>query len=337
MDPKLEFVMPQRLWLLLAVVALAASYIALQARRSRYAVRFTNLALLDRVAPKRPGWRRHLPALLLLIALTGMVGAFAQPARMTRVPRERATIIVAIDTSLSMQATDVEPSRLVAAQAAANEFVDKLPARLNVGLVTFNGIAKVAVPPTQNRDELHAAIDQLRLGERTAIGEAIYASLDAIGVDTSDPGAGGDGTGDDPADDPADDDPVPARIVLMSDGSTTVGRPDAQAAAAAKRAGVPVSTIAFGTPYGTIDLEGQEGPISVAVNPEALAAIANATDGTAFTAETGAELQQVYDDIGSSVGYTTEQRDITTTFVGVSLVFLFGAAVLSQLWFSRLP
>ena len=139
------------------------------------------------------------------------------------------------------------------------------------------------------------------------------------------------------ADDPADDDPVPARIVLMSDGSTTVGRPDAQAAAAAKRAGVPVSTIAFGTPYGTIDLEGQEGPISVAVNPEALAAIANATDGTAFTAETGAELQQVYDDIGSSVGYTTEQRDITTTFVGVSLVFLFGAAVLSQLWFSRLP
>ena len=97
MDPKLEFVMPQRLWLLLAVVALAASYIALQARRSRYAVRFTNLALLDRVAPKRPGWRRHLPALLLLIALTGMVGAFAQPARMTRVPRERATIIVAID------------------------------------------------------------------------------------------------------------------------------------------------------------------------------------------------------------------------------------------------
>ena len=337
MDPKLEFVMPQRLWLLLAVVALAASYIALQARRSRYAVRFTNLALLDRVAPKRPGWRRHLPALLLLIALTGMVGAFAQPARMTRVPRERATIIVAIDTSLSMQATDVDPSRLVAAQAAANEFVDKLPARLNVGLVTFNGIAKVAVPPTQNRDELHAAIDQLRLGERTAIGEAIYASLDAIGVDTSDPGAGGDGTGDDPADDPADDDPVPARIVLMSDGSTTVGRPDAQAAAAAKRAGVPVSTIAFGTPYGTIDLEGQEGPISVAVNPEALAAIANATDGTAFTAETGAELQQVYEDIGSSVGYTTEQRDITTTFVGVSLVFLFGAAVLSQLWFSRLP
>jgi Ca-activated chloride channel family protein len=344
MDPKLEFVMPHRLWLLLGVVALAASYIAMQARRSRYAVRFTNLALLDRVAPKRPGWRRHLPALLVLLALTGMVGAFAQPARMTRVPRERATIIVAIDTSLSMQATDVAPSRLVAAQDAANEFIDGLPERLNVGLVTFNGIAKVAVPPTQNREELHAAIDQLRLGERTAIGEAIFASLDAIGVDSSEPGTD---TGSGPVTDPdrqpdapagpPDDDPVPARIVLMSDGSTTVGRPDAQAAAAAKRAGVPVSTIAFGTPYGTIDLAGQEGPISVAVNPEALAAIANATDGTAFTAETGAELQQVYEDIGSSVGYTTEQREVTTTFVGVALVFLFAATVLSQLWFSRLP
>ena len=123
----------------------------------------------------------------------------------------------------------------------------------------------------------------------------------------------------------------------MSDGSTTVGRPDAQAAAAAKRAGVPVYTIAFGTPYGTIDLPGQEGPISVAVNPEALAAIANATDGKAFTAETGAQLEQVYSDIGSSIGYTTEHRDITTTFVGVSLVLLFGAAIGSQLWFSRLP
>lgn len=342
MDPSFEFVVPERLWLLLGVVALAASYIALQARRSRYAVRFTNLALLDRVAPKRPGWRRHLPALLVLLALTGMVGAFAQPARMTRVPRERATIIVAIDTSLSMQATDVAPSRLVAAQVAAKEFIDGLPERLNVGLVTFNGIAKVAVPPTQNREELHAAIDQLRLGERTAIGEAIFASLDAIGVDTVDPTAPapatgpGDDTGD-RGDGTTDGEPVPARIVLMSDGSTTVGRPDAQAAAAAKRAGVPVSTIAFGTPYGTIDLEGQEGPISVAVNPEALAAIANATDGTAFTAETGAELQQVYQDIGSSVGYTTEQRDVTTTFVGVSLGLLFAAAVLSQLWFSRLP
>lgn len=319
-----EFVFPARLWLLVGVAALAVSYVVLQRRRKTYAVRFTNLALLDSVAPKRPGWRRHLPAALLLLALTGMVGAFAQPARRTRVPRERATIIVAIDTSLSMEATDVAPTRLKAAQVAANKFIKLLPSRLNVGLVTFNGVAQVAVPPTRDREELHAAIDQLRLGERTAIGEAIYASLGAIQASAPPAGKG-------------NKDPVPARIVLMSDGSTTVGRPDAQASAAARKAKVPVSTIAFGTPEGTIEIDGQPGPVSVAVNPEALAKIANDTNGTAFTAATGSQLEKVYADIGSSVGYTTEQRDITTTFVGASLVVLFVAAVLSQLWFSRLP
>jgi Ca-activated chloride channel family protein len=220
-----------------------------------------------------------------------------------------------------MEATDVAPSRLKAAQNAAKEFVNLLPPRLNVGLVTFNGTAIVKVAPTQDREELLAAIDQLRLGERTAIGEAIYASLDAI---KSAPKAD-------------DGKRVPARIVLMSDGETTSGRPDAQAAAAAKKAKVPVSTIAFGTADGVIDLPNQDGPIPVPVNPAALAKVANATNGTAFTAATGNELKRVYEDIGSSVGYTTELKDITGTFVGVSLLILFVCAALSQLWFSRLP
>lgn len=318
----LSFEQPSRLWLLLLVAALGLSYLVRQRRRRAYAVRFTNLDLLDRVAPKRPGWRRHLPALLLVLALAGMVGAYAEPHRNVKVPRERATIIVAIDTSLSMEATDVVPNRLAAAQEAANEFVDLLPERLNVGLVTFNGVAQIKVPPTQDRDQVKAAIDQLRLGERTAIGEAIFASLEAIRLA---PTADGDG------------EEVPARIVLMSDGSTTSGRPDAEAAAAAKEAGVPISTIAFGTPEGTIEIEGQPGPVSVAVNPAALAEIANDTDGTAFEAATGDELKAVYEDIGSSVGYTTQRKDITGTFVGGSLVVLFVAAALSQLWFSRLP
>jgi Ca-activated chloride channel family protein len=317
----LTFVEQTRLWLLLGVAALGVSYLVTQRRRSTYAVRFTNLALLDSVAPKRPGWRRHLPAVFLLLALGGMVGAFAKPARDVRVPRERATVMMAIDTSLSMEAKDVAPSRLKAAQNAAKDFINILPPRLNVGLVTFNGSAVVRVAPTQDREELLAAIDQLRLGERTAIGEAIYASLDAI---KAAPAA-------------ADGKKVPARIVLMSDGETTSGRPDAQAAAAAKKANVPVSTIAFGTADGTIDLPGQEGPIAVPVNPEALAKVANATGGTAFTAATQDELKKVYEDIGSSVGYTTELKDITGTFVGGSLVVLFLAAGLSQLWFSRLP
>ena len=317
----LTFVESGRLWFLLGVVALGISYLVLQRRRSTYAVRFTNLALLDSVAPKRPGWRRHVPAVLMLLALAGMVGAFAKPAREVRVPRERATIMMAIDTSLSMEATDVAPTRLKAAQAAAKNFVNLLPPRLRVGLVTFNGSAVVRVAPTQDRAELLAAIDQLRLGERTAIGEAIYASLDAIKT----------------APKAADGKKVPARIVLMSDGETTSGRPDAQAAAAAKKANVPISTIAFGTPDGVIDLPGQDGPIPVPVNPAALAKVANATGGTAFTASTGDQLKKVYEDIGSSVGYVTELKDITSTFVGASLLVLFACAICSQLWFSRLP
>ena len=316
----LEFVFPARLWLLLGVVALGVSYLLLQRRRSSYAVRFTNLALLDSVAPNRPGWRRHIPAALMLLALAGMVCAFAKPAQTQKVPRERATIIVAIDTSLSMEATDVAPTRLKAAQDAAKRFISLLPARLNVGLVTFNGVASIKVPPTQDREELTAAVDQLRLGERTAIGEAIFASLEAIRTVPDSNGK-----------------QVPARIVLMSDGSTTVGRPDAQASAAAKKAKVPISTIAFGTAEGTIEIDGQPGPVSVAVNPEALAKIANDTGGTAFTAATGDQLKKVYDNIGSSVGYTKELKDITGTFVGASLLVLFAAAILSQLWFSRLP
>ncbi len=330
----LTFQLPERLWLLLGVAALAGVYLWRQRGQRAYAVRFTNLDLLDRVAPKRPGWRRHVPAALLLLALAGMVGAFARPAQDQRVPQERATIIIAIDTSLSMEATDVAPNRLEAAQAAAKEFVAGLPERLNVGLVTFNGVAQVAVPPTRDHEELIAAIDQLRLGERTAIGEAIYASLDAI--EAAQPGTVSDAGSDEETADSTEEE-VPARIVLMSDGSTTVGRPDAQASAAAKEAGVPVSTIAFGTAEGTITIDGTAGPVSVAVNPQALEAIANDTGGLAFTATTGEQLKQVYEDIGSSIGFTTEERDASATFVGISMVLLFGAAALSTLWFSRLP
>lgn len=315
-----SFEFPGRLWLLLGVAALTVSYLVMQRRRSTYAVRFTTLELLDSVAPKRPGWRRHLPAALFLLALTGMVAAFAVPSREIRVPRERATIMVAIDTSLSMKATDVDPSRIEAAQDAAKQFIDGLPKRINVGLVTFNGVAQIRVAPTQQRADLMAAIDNIRLSERTAIGEAIFASLDAIKATATKQG-----------------EKVPARIVLMSDGSTTTGRSDAEASAAAKKAKVPVSTISFGTPNGYIQIPNSPEPVSVAVNPEALNKIANDTDGKAFSAETADELKKVYENIGSSVGYTTEQRQVTATFVGISMLLLFIGAVLSQVWFSRLP
>ncbi|HEX8582045.1 MAG TPA: VWA domain-containing protein [Acidimicrobiales bacterium] len=315
----MTFLSPSRLLLLVGVAALAAAYLAVQARRDRYAVRFTNLALLDVVAPERPRWRRHLPAVAFLLAVTALVGAFARPARDERVPRERATVMMAIDTSLSMQAEDITPDRIRAAKAAAADFVDLLPDSINLGLVSFDGVARVEVPPTTEHVLVQTAIADLELHESTAIGEAIYACLDAI--DTMPPAPDGA--------------PVPGRIVLMSDGETTVGRPNEEAAQAAADAEVPVSTIAFGTDAGMVTVDGTA--ITVPVDEDALANIAEVTGGTSFTAASADQLEEVYADIGSSLGYETEQREITGWFLGAGLVLLLLAAAGSLVWSSRLP
>jgi Ca-activated chloride channel family protein len=315
----LTFLSRSRLWLMLAVAALAAGYILMQLRRKEYAVRFTNLALLDSIAPKRPGWRRHVPATAFVLAMIALVTAFARPAKPVKVPRERATVMMAIDVSLSMEATDVEPNRLIAAQEAAKSFVDIVPSRLNVGLVAFSGVAQVLVSPTTDHALLKRNIDNLQLGPRTAIGEAIFASLGSIASVASDPGQP----------------PPPGRIVLMSDGETTVGRENDLATKAAVDAKVQVSTIAFGTDDGYVVVEGRN--IPVPVNRDALAAIADATGGRAFEAGTAKELRRVYADIGSSIGYRTEQREVTSWVVGLALVFALAAAGGSLLWSSRLP
>lgn len=314
---------PVRLWLLLGVAAFAAVYVVLQRRRSKYAVRFTNLALLEAVAPQRPGWRRHATAASFLVALAALVVAFARPAHDEKVPRERATVIVAIDVSLSMQATDVEPTRLAAVKAAAKGFVDQLPPKINVGLVSFAATSQVDVSPTTDRTRIKRAIDLLELNEGTAIGEAIFNSLSAIDQQAL-------------ADDSAQRQ-VPARIVLMSDGKTTQGRANALAIAAAQKAKVPVSTIAFGTPYGEVTVPESPVPVNVAVNGEALKQIADDTGGHYYAAATEAQLAQVYQDIGSSIGYDTKQLEITEWFIGFALIALLAAAAMSLIWFSRLP
>jgi len=315
----MTFLAAGRLWLLLGVVALAVGYVVTQLRAKKYAVRFSNLSLLASVAPKRPGWRRHLPAAAFALALATFVLAFAQPTRNTRVPREEATIVMAIDVSLSMQATDVEPTRLQAAKAAAASFVDLVPAKLNIGLVAFSGTAQVLVPPTTDHGLLKRNIGNLQLGPATAIGEAIYASLGAVASVPAQPGKK----------------PPPARIVLMSDGATTVGRANASAAKAAIDAQTPVSTIAFGTETGTVSVEGN--PVRVPVNKDALRIIADETKGSFFEAASAKELKKVYADIGSSVGYRTERKEATATFVGLGLAFALVAAATSLVWFSRLP
>jgi Ca-activated chloride channel family protein len=240
--------------------------------------------------------------------------------RDTRVGDERATVVLAVDTSLSMESDDVDPTRLEVAQEAARAFVADLPEELNVGLVTFNGTTTIAVPAGRDRDALTAGIDAMELGEATAIGEAIFTSLEAVAAAPR-------GEGDEPA---------PARIVLMSDGETTIGRPDADGAAAAAEAGVPVDTIAFGTAEGTIAGEGGvREPVPVA--PEPLADIAAATGGTAFEAESLDELSAAYTDIGGVVGYEDAEQDVSGWFVGSGLALLALAGSCSLLWSQRLP
>ena len=317
------FLAPGWLWLVLAVAALLVLYVLLQLRRKRYAVRFANLELLGKLAPKRPGWRRHLAFGLLLLALVGLTTAMAKPTKDTRVPRDRATVMMAIDVSLSMRAEDVAPNRLQAAQAAAKEFVALLPPRINLGLVTFSGTANVAVAPTTDRGSVLRALDNLELAERTAIGEAVFSCLDALKTFQAQL------AGSDSADGSA-----PARIVLMSDGTNTWGRSPEQAVGAAKQAEVPVSTIAFGTDEGYIELEGDR--VSVPVNHDQLKGIADGTGGSYYAAASAEELSGVYRDLGSQIGYTTERREITTWFVGMGLLFAFAAAGLSLAWTNRL-
>ncbi|WP_229074359.1 VWA domain-containing protein [Actinoplanes sp. DH11] len=311
---------PERLWLLAAVAALAVAYLVAQRRRSRYAVRFTNLKLLDRVAPQRPGWRRHVPASLFLAMLGLLVVGFAQPQAKVQVPRERATVLVAVDVSRSMLADDVGPDRLTAAKSAAREFVAELPEEFNVGLVGFAGSASVFVPPVTDRTAVTTGIDRLVEGAAgqagTAIGDAIATSLEAIR--TLDAQAG--------------QDVPPARVVVLSDGANTAGRDPGEAARSASEVGVPVDAISFGTPAGII-----AGGQAVPVDGQTLQSVAEATGGNYFAAGSTDELRAAYADIGSSVGYQTEVQDVSARFIGVGLALAVLAALASLFWFARLP
>ncbi|MEG3635838.1 VWA domain-containing protein [Micromonospora palythoicola] len=311
---------PERLWLLAGVAALVVGYLLRQRRHSRYAVRFTNLRLLDKVAPARPAWRRHVPAGLFIAMLALLVVGFARPTDEVRVPRERATVIVAVDVSRSMLADDVPPDRLLAAREAAREFVADLPAEFNVGLVAFAGSASVVVAPGGDRESVTAGIDQLDEGvtglQGTAIGEAIQAALESIRT----------------LDARAAEDPPPARVVLLSDGANTSGRDPALAAAEAVQAGVPVDTISFGTPDGRIG-----GGQAVPVDGETLRAVAEQAGGGYYEAGSGDELRAAYSDIGSSVGHRLERQDVSARFIGAGLVLALLAAAGSLFWFSRLP
>ncbi len=307
------------LWLLLAlaVVALLVGYVLAQRARRRNTLRFTNLALLERVAPRRPGWSRHVPTALLLVGLLGLTLALAGPTADVKIPRNRATVILAIDVSLSMQSTDVSPSRLQAAQEAAKTFADGLTPGVNLGLVAFSGTASVLVSPTTDRAPVRNAIDNLTLAERTATGEAIFTSLQAIATLAA-VVPGGEG-------------PPPARVVLLSDGKQTVPektddpRGSFTAATRAKDEGVPISTISFGTTFGTVGIDGQQVPVPV--DDTSMKQIATLSGGEAFTASSLQQLKGVYDTLREQIGFETRRGDASRPWVVLgTLATLLGAA-----------
>lgn len=329
---------PERLALVLVPILLMVGYLIAQRRRTRYVLRFTAVDLLDTVAPDRPGWRRHLPALAFLAAVSLLVVGMARPALALEAP-SKPTVILALDVSYSMDATDVSPNRISAARAAAHRFLDTVPAGTRVGLVAFSGSARALVQPTGDLDAVRAAVDRLRLGPGTAIGEAIYTSLEQL---PRVPDASGGGspsssprpltTGDDAE---TTGDQAAGSIVLLSDGKTTMGRSDAGAAKAAKARGVPVSTIAFGTPSGRVTIDGQS--LAVPVDEAALRSVATATGGRAFEAASAEQLTSVFEDLGRRVGVVREQREVTDYLIGAALVAAVAAAAGSLAWFSRLP
>jgi Ca-activated chloride channel family protein len=316
-----NFLAPGRLALLLVVLALAGVYLWVQHRRRHAAVRFSNLSLLAEIAPPKAGWRRHLPAAAVALAMGALVVSIAEPVHPVRVPQEAATLMVVIDVSASMDATDVAPTRLEAATTAAKGFVSELPPQVRVGLVSFDRVARVITSATLDHQQVIDGIDRLILGTGTATGDAIYTALDALAAANDTAGAAPTTKGG-------------SAMVLLSDGVPTVGRPVSTAAQEAANEGVPISTIAFGTADGTVNVGGRL--VSVPADPDTMASIAETTNGKFFKAASLKELRSIYKDIGTRVGFETQQHDASGPLLLLAVVALLIGAGLALVWNGRL-
>ncbi len=322
----MNFDAPGRLLLVVAPIALLIGYLIAQRARRKNALRFTSVDLLASVAPRRAGWQRHISAALLLLAVLLLVVGFANPTHNIKVPKEHGAIMMAIDTSGSMAATDVAPTRLAAEIEAAKRFVDALPPGLEVGLLEYDSTSRLRAIPTSERASVDTALDALFADGGTGTGPAIDASLQAIASLPLD------ANGKRPA----------AAIVLMSDGSPTIGAqgksPEqsvVDATAAAKEAGVPIDTIAFGTETGTIERGGQL--IPVPADPDAMKQIADGSGGKSFTASTASQLNSVYEQIRRSVGYDNQKASVAVWFTGVGLAIALLAGIAALIWVQRMP
>ena len=354
----MTFAAPALLVGLLLVPLGLVAYRIVQRRRSRYAVRFTNVDLLGNLVPRTPAWRRHVPPALYLGAIAALVLALARPSMMVAVPREEATIMLTMDVSGSMEAVDVEPSRLAAAQKAASDFVDQLPSTFKVGLVAFSTAPRVLVEPTTDRAVLHQALNNLNAVGGTSLGDAIATSLEAAGLDPSSASAGptaspspsaGSSTSPSASATPAPsasaapgstEKPVTA-MVLLSDGKQSTGTLEPLTAAEQAAAlGVPIYTIALGTADGVVEVQDDQGIphiLNVPPDTDTLAAIAETTGGRFFQAPTAQDLAQIYQNLGSRIGFTTEEQEVTQWFAAAGLLFVVAGAGLAAHWFNRFP
>jgi Ca-activated chloride channel homolog len=312
---------------LLVVSGIVGLYVVVQMARRRRVLRFANMELLESVAPNRPTRRRHLPAILAVTSLLLLTIAMAAPTDDVRIPRNRAVVMLVIDVSQSMRATDVPPSRMAAAQDAAKKFADELTPGINLGLIAFGGTATVLVSPTTSRGPMKAAIDKLQPEDRTATGEAIFTALQAIATVGAVIGGG--------------DAPPPARIVLFSDGKETVPTDPEQpkgaytAARTAKDQGVPISTISFGTPYGYVEINGEREPVPV--DDETMRKVAELSGGAAYNASTVDQLNNVYATLQQQIGYETVKGDASTGWLRLGGMVMALAALAGLLINRRLP
>jgi Ca-activated chloride channel family protein len=306
------------------VPVLVGLYVVRERRRQTYAERFTTPALLPNLVEAAPGWRRHLPIALFLVALASMIVGVARPHASVSVRREEATVLIAIDSSLSMSATDVQPSRLVAAQRGAQAFVEAMPKKFRVGVIGFAGRPYVALPPTEDRALVQTALGSLKAGQGTALGDAV-----ALGTRVA------------RAERTSDGRIPPTAMLVISDGAQMSGRTTPSSAAAqAKALHIPVYTVVLGTPDGVVTVPvagGFQAQLRVPPSPETLRSVARATGGQFFTAADEQSLRQIYEKLGSRLGHRREKREITDLFAGGSAAFLLFGGTLSALWFRRVP
>ncbi len=330
----LTFLSPWRLVLLVLPLCLVALLVVWGTRRSKAAVTFSSVAMLQGLVDKPKRWKRSTPPVLVILALClGIIGT-ARPAVEEVDESSQAVVVLAIDVSLSMSAVDVAPSRIEVAKDAAIRFVENAPDNTLIGVVAFDSVARQIISATDNREAITRVISGLEPGTGTAIGEAIFASIDTIA--SASVSAGNVEQGDvEQGDVEQNDIEQGGTIILLSDGTTTSGRPDSEAAAAAQAEGIVIDTIAFGTAQGTVVTpDGQTVPVPP--DEQALQNIADLARGEAYTATTADALDRIYDSLGQAVVRNTVVNEFGDLFALGSVLFLFVAAVVSLRWFRRL-